>query len=129
MSQGSSLVQFMENRNGQPKKVFFNRAGIDGIPFRGDAIPLMKEAEFEAKTVTVREFKHKFFDISNAEEAAEYDLVMSKIANGWFVLRYQSYFVNGSNRHYVEWLELFKEDGTISANRSTEGLTYGTDQS
>ena len=128
MAESSSLVHFMENRKNRPKKIFFGRAGTDGIPFRGEQNPMLREAEFDARTVEVRDFRHKFFDIAIEEQAAEYQEVMSKIANGWFILRHQVFFVNNTTKHYVEWLERYREDGSLISAMpgNTEGISYAS---
>lgn len=63
--------------------VHFARAHIDGMPYRGQAVPLRDE-EFDEFTEIVWDGKVKMFDTSNAEDLAELQVVVDRIANGWY---------------------------------------------
>lgn len=108
----SSLIKYTNRteRNGQ--RLFWQRADVDGFPFRGPHAPFIPEEEYEHRVVRVVDFKNGFFDITKPEENQAYCDVMEGIANGWFQLRHQTYFWNNSTSHYIEWLEYFMEDGS-----------------
>lgn len=61
----------------------FSRAHIDGMPFRGQPVPL-REEEFEEFTEVVWDGKVKVFDTSDPDDMAQLQLVVDRIANGWY---------------------------------------------
>ena len=109
---GSSLVKFANRtvRNGQ--RLWWHRADIDGLPFRGADVPIMPEEEFQSRVVKLSDFRNGFFDIADPEQNKQYCDVMECIANGWFQLRHQVFFWQNTTKHYVEWLEYYMEDGS-----------------
>jgi len=61
----------------------FARAHIDGMPFRGQPMAL-REEEFEEFTEIVWDGRVKVFDTSNPDDMVELQLVVDRIANGWY---------------------------------------------
>lgn len=104
----SSILQFRHVREKDAKPLWWGRADIDGLPFRGSA-PLLKEAELERASIQVAELQAKFFDMQDPEQMREYLGVMSACESGWFQLKFIERFHNGSSRHYVEWTENYME--------------------
>lgn len=112
---GSLVNKFANRKDGNGRgNVYWNRAGIDGLPFRGEVPPLLKEEEFEDRLVRVSDFKNQTFSTGDENQNAEYCRVMDGVANGWFQLvhieRYRKPDDN-SFSIYVEWIEPFLEDG------------------
>lgn len=62
----------------------FARAHIDGMPFRGQPLPL-KEEEYEEFTEVVWDGKVRIFDMSKEEDRQDLQTVVDRIANGWYV--------------------------------------------
>lgn len=109
----SPLIKYFNRSNAADgRKLFWGRAGDDGAPYRGDVPPLMPEEEYESRAVRVNDFKKGFFDVHDPVEGKGYDEVMECCANGWFKLVYIERFWQNSSKHYVEWLEIFLEDGS-----------------
>ena len=65
----------------------FNRAHVDGMPFRGPSIPL-KEEEYDTFTETVQDFGAKVFDISDAKEYAELKQIFDRASNNWYQIHH-----------------------------------------
>lgn len=70
--------------NGQ-SPVYFNRAHLDGMPFRGETA-LLREEEFDEYTEVVSDFDSDTFDLSQAEQHARFKQVCDRIVNGWYRL-------------------------------------------
>lgn len=108
----TSLVKFANRVTSNGKKLWWGRADIDGLPFRGQYAPMMPEQEYQERVVRIADFRNGFFDVTNLEENKSYCDVMECCANGWFQLRHQIFFWNNTTKHYVEWMEYYLEDGT-----------------
>lgn len=61
----------------------FGRAREDGMPFRGQTIPL-KDEEYEDFTEVVRDADVGMFDIKEPKEYAALKDILDKAANGWY---------------------------------------------
>lgn len=109
----SSLIrvshQRQQSRNGE--ELHWGRAGVDGMPYRGPA-PQFTEAEYEARTVRVAEACNGFFDMEVEAERREFLSVLDCFYNHWTQILHIERFWRGTSKHYVEWLEYFREDGT-----------------
>lgn len=109
-----SLVKFSNRRDGNGRgNVYWERSSIDGLPFRGQTAPLLREEEFEDRLVRVSDFKNQTFDTGNTEQNAEYCRIMDGVANNWFQLVHiERYRKPDDNKFfiYVEWIEPFLED-------------------
>ena len=109
----TSLVKFFNrttSNNGN--KLFWDRAAVDGLPFRGPYAPVMPEEEFEARVVRVADARNGFFDVQNPEENRAFLQVVDACFNGWFQCVYIERFWNGTTKHYIEWVEYYLEDDT-----------------
>lgn len=118
----SSLVKYfgMTERKGVP--LHWNRADLDGAPFRGKQVPMLMGEEFEDRTVRVADANAEYFDITEADEKKRFLEVLDGAANGWFQVVFIQRFVR-PDTHYVEWLEYYLEDGTqvrFSAHNAME---------
>lgn len=93
--------------NGAP--LSWNRAEIDGLPFRGPQAPMLREDEFYENTVTVADVKVRFFDMDKPQDLADYTQVMERAANQLYTVLFIQRFLNGTMKHYVEWAERYIE--------------------
>lgn len=108
----SSLVKFANRTQSNGKKLWWNRADIDGLPFRGPFAPIMPEEEYQERVVRIADFRNAFFDVMDPAENRKYCEIMECCANGWFQLRHQIFFWRATTKHYVEWMEYYLEDGS-----------------
>ncbi len=109
----NSLVTFsrsMQERDGQ--KLFWGRADLDGVPYRGPQPPIMPEEEYAERVVKVGEAHADFFDMMVPRDKARYLEVLTACCNGWFRCLERIPFWNKTTKHYMEWVEYFMEDGT-----------------
>lgn len=107
----TSLVKFFNKTESNGKKVYWGRAGQDGLPFRGAQPPSFTEEEFESHVVKVADFQNAFFDVDLEVENRLFRAVMEACANGWYRLIHIERFHGGTTKHYVEWVEYWLEDG------------------
>jgi hypothetical protein len=109
----SSLVKFHGRAaSSDGRRLFWDRAEVDGVPFRGAYAPMMTEEEFEQRAVRVADFHNDYFDTTEQAQNQAYVTTMDAIANGWFQLVHIERHINGTRVHYVEWIEYYLEDGT-----------------
>lgn len=109
---GSSLIKFANRTTSDGRKLFWDRADLDGYPFRGAAAPMLTQDEWDEKVVRVADPRNGFFEVTESQQNAEFLHVLDGIANGWFQLIHIQRFVNETMKHYVEWVEFYLEDGT-----------------
>lgn len=113
MSNG--LVKFTSRKDGNGRgQLYWERADIDGLPFRGEQPPLFRNEEYEERVVRVADPKNGTFYTGDPEQNAAYLKIMDGIANSWYRLVFiERWRDEGDNHHriYVEWLEYFLEDG------------------
>lgn len=112
---GSSLVRFASTRKTSgDKKLFWGRINQDGLPFRGDAAPMLTEDEYETRINRVADAKNAFFDVRDTEQNAKFLQVMECAFNGWYKIVHLERFWRKTTEHYVEWIEYYLEDGSPS---------------
>lgn len=110
---GTSLVKYANRTKAEGgNKVWWHRAEIDGVPFRGPAPPIMPEEEYENRVVRVADYRNAFFDTANREQNKDFLEIMECCANGWFYLCHLERFWQKTTKHYIEWIEYYMEDGT-----------------
>jgi hypothetical protein len=108
----TSLLKFTNRIGAGDKKLWWARAGVDGVPFRGSQPPIMLEEEYEARTVRIADARNAFFDVYDIKENKQYLDVIECALNGWFRIVHLERFWRGTTSHYVEWIEYYMEDGT-----------------
>lgn len=108
----SSLVKFANRTKSGNRNLYWGRADIDGLPFRGQYAPIMPEDEYQDRVVRIADFRNGFFDVNDPQQNKLYCDIMECCANGWFQLRHQIFFWNDTTKHYVEWMEYYLEDGS-----------------
>ena len=82
-----SFLKYSENveiidGNGRGE-LSFGRAREDGMPFRGQSIP-MREDEYEDFTEVVQDADVGMYDIKDPQEYAILKDILDKAANGWY---------------------------------------------
>lgn len=116
----SSLIKFMQqngaatNISRSEQSLHWGRASSDGLPFRGNSAPLLRDDEYEDRVVRVADAKNGTFFTGDPEQNLRYLLILDRVANGWYqILHIDRWRDTNSNNHfvYVEWLEFFMEDG------------------
>lgn len=110
-------MRFADRQSSGDRRLFWDRVGQDGLPFRGATAPFLTDEEYESRVVTVADARNAMFDTTVKEQNQQYLDVMECCLNGWFRLLHIERFWTGpdgkkTTRHYVEWVEYYKEDGT-----------------
>jgi hypothetical protein len=124
----NSLVKFTSRKDGNGRgELFWGRADIDGLPFRGHNPPSMRQDEFEERVVRVADPKNGTFYTGDDEENAAFLKVMDGITNSWYHMIFIERWREEGDKHhyvYVEWVEFFLEDGkpTPYAPPSSTGM-------
>lgn len=99
-----SLLKFSEDpelsRGNGRGPVSFNRAHIDGMPFRGRA-PMLREEEWEDLTETVVESGTDLFDLSVPEHKKKFEYILEASVNGWWTV------------HLMREEMVVQKDGTV----------------
>ena len=112
----NSLVKFTSRKDGNGRgELFWGRAGVDGLPFRGQAAPSYRDEEFEERVVRVADPKNGTFYTGDEEQNTAYLKSMDGIANGWLHMVFMDRWRDeGDSEHriYIEWVEYFLEDGS-----------------
>lgn len=80
-----SLAKFRNRKEAGGKPVSWDRAHVDGVPFRG-TMPLMKESEYQDRVEREVDGHVKAFRLWDEKEKAECEAVLDAIANRWYIL-------------------------------------------
>jgi hypothetical protein len=83
--------------------------GAGGLPFRGDAIPNLKQAELENLPI-VGDTHQATFDLSDEEDSEAYRWVRDRARNGLFTIDFVERHWNEEKQNmiiYVEWTQLY----------------------
>ena len=94
--------------------ISFNRAHLDGVPWRGPSYPL-KEEEYYEYTNEVLDVDIGIFNIRDEAERLQMKTIMDKAANGWFrLIDYDKKWVEKDNGEqtilvYLAWAEPYRE--------------------
>lgn len=84
--------------------------GAAGFPVRGAYAPTMREDELAAQTEIHHDFKSKEFNLGDPEQKAEYDSIMDRIVNGWYVQLAKEAWRDvetGFRKVYLEWTQRY----------------------
>lgn len=82
-----SLLKYRDVQQRDSRGVtHWTRADIDGAPYRGKQIPLLREAEFEEFAERVKDVKVKMFQLWEPDQLLAYQDVLDKCANNWWTL-------------------------------------------
>jgi len=111
----NSLIKFTNQKDGNGRgQLFWSRADVDGLPFRGATPPLLRSEEYEERVVRVADPKNATFYTGDTAQNAAYLKVMDGIANAWYQLVFVERWREDGDKHhhvYIEWLEYYLEDG------------------
>ena len=82
--------------------------GVQGLPFRGDAVPNLLKRELE-KLPVVATANHKLFDMGAEEDNQLYQWVRERIRNGMFTCDFVERWHDANNCMwiYLEWSQLY----------------------
>ena len=112
----NSLVKFTNQKDGDGRgQLFWGRADVDGLPFRGKQAPAFRQGEFEERVVRVADPKNGTFYTGDAEENKAYLEMMDGVANGWYHLLFiDRWREDDDKKHYIyaEWVQYYLEDGS-----------------
>lgn len=109
---GNSLVKFTSRTHSNGKRVFWDRAEVDGLPYRGTAAPYFREDEFEQRVVRVADSHNGFFDTTDPQQNQAFLDIIDGCMSGWYQCLFIQRFWNNTSQHYIEWVEYFLEDGS-----------------
>lgn len=107
--------------------------GANGLPFRGGAIPNLKQTELENLPI-VGDTYQQVFNLSNEEDANTYRWIRDRARNGMFTIDFIERHWDEETKNmiiYVEWTQLYVElpkGQTIGGNgngRSPTNFTLG----
>lgn len=77
--------------------LYFSRAHLDGMPWRGDPV-LLKEDEFSELTEQVNDFDVGLYDIRDPDQYKELKVIFDRAANEWYqILDYDKKWVNNQD--------------------------------
>ncbi len=114
----NSLVKFTNRKDGNGRgELYWGRADVDGLPFRGQQAPSYREDEFDERVVRVADPKNGTFYTGDDEKNKAYLKIMDGVSNGWFHLIFiDRWREEGDRDHfiYLEWVEYFLEDGSAT---------------
>jgi len=125
-----SFLKYKRDLN--ERNVHWSRASLDGAPFRGGALPILKDREFDDATERVFDVRYGTFDTSDptqklpehAENPRSLETILDCAANDWFkILRYNERWVDGTDGKptiyvFVIWAEPYMELATENVPRS-----------
>jgi hypothetical protein len=126
---GNSLIKYIHSREQdrieahQPLQ--WGRIEEDGLPFRGPSVPMLRNEEYEDRLVRVADAKNGTFFTGDPVQNRAYLQIMDRCANGWYRPIYvERWREPGIPQHYIylEWVELFMEDGSPVRARQSDAL-------
>lgn len=104
------------------RKVFWNRADVDGAPYRGINPPLLTDEEYAQRVKRVYEPKNATFYTGDPTQNAAYVEVLRKIFNSWAKLIWIDRWREPGQQFYtvaIEWCEFYMEDNTPIQDQPT----------
>jgi len=111
----TSLIKFASQKEGNERgRLFWDRADVDGLPFRGHQAPAYRNEEYEDRLVRIADPKNATFYTGDPVQNQAYLKVMDGVSNSWYQLSFIERWREVKDIHhyiYVEWLEYFLEDG------------------
>lgn len=111
----SSLMKFSNRKNTDDgDSLYWGRANEDGLPFRGPMAPLLRDEEMEVRARKVADAKNGFYDTGDPKQNKTFLDIMECAYNGWYQITFLDRFWQGTTMHYVEWVEYYLEDSTMT---------------
>jgi hypothetical protein len=118
-------------------KLFWNRSGDDGAPFRGPMAPLLKEEEFEQLAERVYDTKYGVFNTADPDQELM-GRTLAAVLDGSMCGLYQILFRDhrwGESAtgiptmfQYIEWAEPYQELPSKYYSGASNGATNGHSQ-
>jgi len=106
MPNGNMLKYFGERGgpNSEHGKPLFWPGTVDGFPFRGATAPNLHETEYQAIQHTL-DYNSCMFCLWEPDQKAEFDRIMDRIVNGWYMQHKRSDRWVEEHSHFAVWLE------------------------
>lgn len=106
-----SMLKYFGDRGGEEHGGPLSWPGVRGFPFRGDVVPDLKQQEMEQLPLAL-DYKSRSFKLWDDKDKADFDQVMDRIVNGWYMQhkRYDNYVPE--QQEYVvrlEWVQIYGE--------------------
>lgn len=122
------LMKYFGEQGDQHNGRLFWSSALDGLPFRGNAAPVLTQEEFDTSLETHYDFHSKEFDLTDPEQQKEYVEVMDRICNGLYVEYYKAIKedqATGRVRYaYLEWLQQYKQLSPSAPREAIASATY-----
>jgi hypothetical protein len=122
-----SMLKFFADRGGPQTEHGGNLhwpGTVDGFPFRGDAVPDLKQREM-ADMALAMDYKSRLFRLWEAEEKREFDFIMDRIVNGWYMQHRRDDKWIAEENHYTVWLEWAQIYGETPNSKTPGGPADG----
>lgn len=81
-----SLLKYRDVESGSAGRLHWQRADLDGAPYSGPEMPLLRDSEFEAFAERRHDVHAKVFELWKPEDLLEYSQILDKVANRWYTL-------------------------------------------
>ena len=120
----SDHFRIFSDREEHGNNLFFNTRLLGSVPFRGPDVPPLKSEEYDELEVRPVA-KVKTFNLAEDEDREEYQLILHRIVNGWYVkLKDYHHFDPETKSMWVhlEWAQLYKEIPSHSAHALREDV-------
>ena len=121
MPQGS-MLKFFKEQGTEHGGTLFWPGTTEGFPFRGQAAPHLKQEEMEQVGLAI-DYKSQMFCLWEPAEKAQFDRIMDRIVNGWYMQHMRKDEWDPEHRHYRVWLEWIQVYGEIPHGKHPFGTT------
>lgn len=112
-----SLFKFFgEQDNKEHGGQLFWSEALGGLPFRGPHAPSLTRDEIESQVEVHHDYKVESFDLEDEKQRERYISIMTRVANGWYVL-YKQIEVSPMKR-VLEWTQRYGELAPGASARS-----------
>lgn len=106
--------------------------GYEGLPFRGNTVPILRQEELETKLQVVGDGHARSFNFNKPEDVAEYNRIIDNVAKGIYEISMEK--VDWSEREnayvsFVRWVQYQVEprNAVYERAQSVKGqLVFGT---
>jgi hypothetical protein len=101
---------------------------VDGFPYRGEEIPNLKQHE-AADVPLALDYRSALFCLWKKEDKEQFDIIMDRIVNGWYMQHKRDDQWIESKQHYTVWLEWAQIYGEAVSAKVPGGNSNGITQS
>lgn len=130
MPRGSMLKYFGDRGGDQHGGALHWPGTVDGYPFRGERAPTLKQNEVE-QLAHALDYHSRSFRLWMEEDKRDFDLVMDRIVNGWYMQHKRFDNFVAEQQEYVvrlEWVQIYGECPTTKHPGSTFDVNQQTVQ-